>query len=351
MRDQPQQDIEHLRAEIRFRAKLAQQHVTGDVLLPEYYAKEEHDVILRRRIDDTRRKMEELAEVGVRLSPFLELGAERGQRSLVLTNDFGAEGVAADISYHQLKTMEHFAELFGMTRLPARICCDATTLPFRTETIPFVFAYQFLHHFPSPAPVIREIHRVMADGRFYFAEEPYRRLVKVALYSRKRSARARSGIRGNRYIQLIESFISSETSEETDHGIIENDEISLGAWIEGLSIFDEWKGHLSSIYDIASPVRNRIAARNLPNWLLGGLIEGLCRKRGGASPRTIAESFACPDCTTTAPDGRLDRPPVTPVPGGYRCSMCDTTYPDRDGIIFLLPRAMLAALYPEFAAT
>src|SRR5919197_1424784 len=109
----PRQNLEHLEAEIRFRAKLATQHVSGDVLLPDYYKKAEHDQILAERVDATQRQMHELVARGIRVFPFLELGAERGQRSLVLTNDFGATGFAADISYHQLATMEHFAGIFG----------------------------------------------------------------------------------------------------------------------------------------------------------------------------------------------------------------------------------------------
>src|ERR1044071_2127638 len=106
------QSIANLKGEIEFRAKLALQHVSGEVLLPDYYKKDEHDRILWERVEATRKKMTELAGLGINFSPFLELGAERGQRSLVLANDFAANGIAIDISYHQLKTMEYFSQLF-----------------------------------------------------------------------------------------------------------------------------------------------------------------------------------------------------------------------------------------------
>src|SRR5262245_50242746 len=82
--------------------------------------KDEHDRILMERVKATHHRMKDLARLGINLSPFLELGAERGQRSLVLTNDFGAHGIAVDISYHQLKTMEHFSKLFKREKLPLR---------------------------------------------------------------------------------------------------------------------------------------------------------------------------------------------------------------------------------------
>src|SRR5437764_13442236 len=82
------QKLDDLKAEIELRAKLAQQHVSGEVLLPDYYQKPEHDRILLDRVNATRERMSGLVANGVDLLPFLELGAERGQRSLVVANDF-----------------------------------------------------------------------------------------------------------------------------------------------------------------------------------------------------------------------------------------------------------------------
>ena len=77
--DARRQHRRNLQGEIAFRAKLARQHVTGEVLLPDYYRREEHDNILRERVEATRAKMVELTRAGVSLSPFLELGAEIDQ--------------------------------------------------------------------------------------------------------------------------------------------------------------------------------------------------------------------------------------------------------------------------------
>jgi SAM-dependent methyltransferase len=345
------QTIDQLRAEIAFREKLSRQHVTGEVVLPDYYRKEEHDEILGQRMDATRRTMRRLRDRGVRIGPFLELGAERGQRSLVLANDLGVDGIAADISYHQLRTMEHFAELFGLDRLPLRVCCDANRLPFRGGSFPFVFAYQFLHHFPALAPVVAEIRRVMAGGHFWLAEEPYRRVLKLPLYRQRAKIYAESRLRRNRYLRLIESFLSEESCDETEHGVIENDDLPLSEWVEAMSSFDRWTARLLSIYDLTSTFRGRPGIRNMPNWLLGGLIEGLCRQAG---PPAITEAagieaaLACPDCELDGPAG-MARPDLEPVTDGLHCSRCGFTFPRRDGVLFLLPQGELRALYPEIA--
>jgi SAM-dependent methyltransferase/uncharacterized protein YbaR (Trm112 family) len=361
------QSIDHLKAEIEFRAKLARQHVTGEVLLPDYYRKSEHDEILRERVEQTRSAMRRLRAGGVTLAPFLELGAERGQRSLVLANDFAADGIAADLSFHQLRTMPHFAELFGLPRLPLRVCCNANHLPFRTGAFPFVFAYQFLHHFPALSPAVREIHRVMAPGRFYLAEEPYRRVLKVELYEQRSKIYSDRHLRRNPYVRLLESFVSSESSDETEHGVIENDDLDLSEWIEALSIFDRRPARLTSIYDIRSTLRDGMGPRNVLNWLLGGQIEALCTKAGhtptepteaddraraGAPPsaRALTDLLACPSCDVPGPHGLPDHPPLEAVSDGFQCPVCRFTYPQRDGVIVLLPAPQLQALYPELAA-
>src|SRR5262245_10667897 len=213
---QTRQTIDNLKGEIAFRAKLAGQHVSGEVLLPDYYKKEDHDRILLERVEATHNKMKELARLGLNLSPFLELGAERGQRSLVLMNDFGANGIAVDISYHQLRTMEHFSQLFNKDKLPLRICCDVNHLPFKSNSFPFIFCYEFLHHFPSLPPIMKEIHRVASDGYFYFDEEPFKRVLKLPLYRQKAKIYSERAVRKNKYVSLIESFISDAPCDEVE---------------------------------------------------------------------------------------------------------------------------------------
>jgi ubiquinone/menaquinone biosynthesis C-methylase UbiE/uncharacterized protein YbaR (Trm112 family) len=348
---QRRQTIENLRGEIEFRAKLSAQHVSGEVLLPDYYKKEEHDRILVERVEATRKRMKELAELGINFSPFLELGAERGQRSLVLTNDFGANGIAVDISYHQLKTMEHFSKLFKREKLPLRICCDANHLPFKSNSFPFIFCYEFLHHFPSLQPILKEIHRVASDGYFYFDEEPFKRVMKLPLYRQKAKIYSERALRKNKYVSLIESFISDAPCDEVEHGIIENDNISLMEWMSALSLFDQREIDLSSINKLKSKLDRRLRLTNIPNYLLGGTIAGLCRKKlqlANNGEVDVSDILGCPSCRTTSNNGNFDRPSLVELGDCYRCSQCGFNYPCRDGVIFLLPRSELQQLYPNF---
>jgi SAM-dependent methyltransferase len=347
---EPRQTIENLKGEIAFRAKLAVQHVSGEVLLPDYYEKTDHDRILRDRVEANRRGMHQLASRGISLSPFLELGAELGQRSLVLTNDFGATGVAVDISYHQLRAMEHFGRLFERPTLPLRICCDANRLPFRSGSFPFVFAYEFLHHFPSPGPIMREIHRVTGAGHFYFDEEPFRRAAKVVLYRQGSKIYAERTLRKHRYLRLIESFISEPRCDEVEHGVIENESVSLREWLSALSVFEEYDVELVSLGRLRSRLGRRLRFGNLPSYLLGGSIGGLYRKTGApatASPRALDAALTCPDCIARSRTAASGEPSLVPLPSGYRCTACHFTYPRRDGVAFLLPPSQLQQLYPE----
>ncbi len=346
----PKQTIENLRGEILFREKLARQHVDNGILLPDYYNKEEHDKILLDRMNTTYQAMQGLKDQGLVLSPFIELGAERGQRSLVLRNDFGADGFAIDISFAQLGTMTHFAELFGKKELPVRVCCDVYYLPFRNSSFPFAFCYEFLHHFPTPIPIVMEIFRILSDGYLFFDEEPFRRMIQLKLYQQKRKIYSQKRLRKNRLARYIEGFVSEPYCDEVEHGIIENHNITLTEWNKALSVFEEKHVRLTSAAGrISSELGDRVNLSNFLNFILGGTISGLCHKLSQMIKHVdMYDLLGCPDCTIRLKNGGFDRTPLSRHPGFMKCDSCGSEFPIVDDIIILLPREEFRQLYPKF---
>jgi SAM-dependent methyltransferase/uncharacterized protein YbaR (Trm112 family) len=346
------QNVDNLRGEIEFRKKLSEQHVSGKILLPDYYKKEEHDKILLERVNTTLRDLNKLAN-STSFSPFIELGAERCQRSLVLTNDFRARGFAVDISYHQLKTAEHFAEFFDRPTLPFRICCDCNKLPFQSNIFSFAFCYQFIRHFPDPIPIISEINRVLSTGTFFFGEEPFKR-PKLILYKKRNKVYSDSYMQRNKYLRFIENYIAENYCDERGHGILENDNISLKEWRIALSVFNKRKVSLSSRSDrVRSELGDRITLKNSLNMILGGEIEGVCIKSETDNPRQDAvnmEDFLiCPNCMEKNENGLITKPRLIKNPDSLACTICGTVYSAINGIQFLLPTELFRELYPEFA--
>ncbi len=340
------QTLSNLRGEIEFRRKLAEQHVTGRLLLPDYYGKEAHDAILRERMATTLREIGALRDRGVQLAPFLELGAERGQRSLVLVNDLGCDGIAADLSFDQLKTAGHFARLFGKPKLPLRVCCDVNHLPFRSGFFPFVFCYEFLHHFPALAPIVRDIHRVLGNGAFFFNEEPYHR-PRLPLFRQRQKVYAAASLRRNKVLRYLAKFFTEEWCDEREHGIVENHDIPLREWIAASRLFDARELTAASLEGrIRSRLGDRLGPRNLLNLMLGGGITGFCQKHAATAVPTSShplEALICPDCLTQHQAEQR----VQPCAGGLRCALCGATFPQADGVYFLLPTGLLRALYPD----
>jgi len=284
------------------------------------------------------------------LSPFIELGAERCQRSLVLTNDFNANGFAVDISFHQLRTATYFAQKFNKPKLPYRVCCDINNLPFRSGSVPFVLCYEFLHHFPTPKPILQQAHRVLSSGVFFFNEEPFRR-PKLALFRQSQKQYSESTLRKSKTRRFLESFVTEEYCDEREHGIIENDDISLAHWNECLSVFDSREIVVYSLGNrLCTRLNEKISLKNLPNLLFGGGIRGICRKTA-QSPRhqaaNLTELLACPDCLESR--GPVSDPPSLSEQGSsLRCDDCGSRFPVVDDITILLPTRLRRELYPEF---
>jgi SAM-dependent methyltransferase/uncharacterized protein YbaR (Trm112 family) len=345
----PCQTLDNLKGEIAFRAKLARQHTTGEMLLEHYYSKADHDKILRERIHTTGKSFAALASSGVDFSRFVELGAERAHRSLVLASRFGCKGIAMDISFHQLETAAHFARLFGLPAMPLRVCCDANVLPLRPHAVPFVFCYQFLHHFPVLGGILWEIERVLPPGgTFFFDEEPFGRLLQARLYRQRAKEYSASNLRKSKLIRWLEGFVSDPDSDEIEHGIIENHEIRLPDWARELSRFPQTDIRVRTLRHLRSRLSSSLRPANWMNHLLGGVISGRCAKAGALPAPTEPETWlACPACLKCAA-------PSTGVPalesGENRlvCPRCSASYPVVEDIPILIVEPLRKELYPAF---
>ena len=93
------------------------------------------------RIAARRAVLKNLQSRGVKLSPFLEIGADIGSTTLLLENEFASLGAASDISRDSLKEATKIAEHYGYSKIPFRICCDARTLPFVDGAFRFVYCF------------------------------------------------------------------------------------------------------------------------------------------------------------------------------------------------------------------
>jgi SAM-dependent methyltransferase/uncharacterized protein YbaR (Trm112 family) len=354
MNENNHQSIDNMKSEILFREKLATQHVEGDHLVEGYINKEDHDILMQERVATTAETMKRLKEQeGVTLSPFIEVGAERGQRSLVLSNDFGAEGFAIDLSFAQLKTLDYWMKFFNKPNGPIRICCDIHQLPFQANSLNFAFCYQFLHHFPSPAPIIKEINRVMASGHFFFDEEPYKR------YSLKLYRRKVSNTPGTikKYLRYLESFIADQYETEEEYGIIENDDIPLNDWLQAVDLFDEKRIFLQSASLFHSEIGKASSFKIRLHKMLGGGVSALVKKVTSESPTSQAplgtsglyNLLGCPICKINYLENGKDRAPLVFHEDYFKCDHCKAEYPVIEKVIFLLPQEKMKELYPKLA--
>jgi len=339
--------LENQKGEVEFRKKLYQQQVECKAIFHDEYDAAGIEKILADRMEKTHSDMAKLQSRGIPLLPFIEIGAERGQRSLVLENDFGASGAAIDISYDLLKSIEYYKVKFGKIKIPLRICCDANNLPFQSGSVAFVFCYETLHHFPDPAPITYEAYRVLQPGGcFFFDEEPFKQILHFGLYYGKTSY-------SNEYLnrsfirKVCDRLFMKRTCNEADYGILENDKISLGEWKRAFSAFDASEVQINS-----RSLRTHLINSN--SWLkyqvlrlIGGNISGICKKPGSitatsSQKQTIQNMLICPSCREGGIETLLQA-----TNSSFLCPGCSKTYPIVDGVLFLFSYTKFAELYPE----
>ncbi len=286
------------------------------------------------------------------LSPFLEIGANAGHTSYLLSNEFGADGFALDISSDALRYGSVLMDRWGLSRSPVRIAGDAANLPFQDNSLRFVMAFQMLSQFMDIEKVFLEVKRVLAPGGvFLFAEEPLRRLLSLRLYRTPYYDRMKPwerklydwGLLG--YIAL--DVIGAE--QEENFGIHQNHSMYLSDWHRLIT-----KHFASNEYEMFVPERGwgeRVVKRAAialdpyhSSWraarLLGGTLAAVCKKHGECSEFASIDRFEtflrCPDCGgSLARDARE----VLQCACGYKA-------PNEGGVYTVLPSAERAELYP-----
>jgi SAM-dependent methyltransferase len=342
-----EQSIETKKAEIEFRRKLAEQHAGGPVYFEDEPDAEEITEIMAERMAGTRRLADELGAAGVSLSPYMEIGAERCQRALVLENEYGCHGVAADISLDSLLFAERIAEADGYREMPVRVCCDAERLPVRKGAARFAFCYQTLHHFLDPSPVVAELARVLAgDGAFYFDEEPVRMRARIMLFRRGNNP---VDVIGRLLVKLrLADFFSDTGRAEVEAGVTETD-FTVAEWARILQPFD-YSGvkidsrklhslHLTELLRDRSPKRWWVA-------LMGGNVHGICRVRGNKSGSVVEnpiDALVCPECLSDGIESGFELKDNKVV-----CRNCAAAYPSVKGVYLLFNKVIGCALYPGY---
>jgi len=281
------------------------------------------------------------------MTPFLEIGANAGHTSYMLTNEFGASGFALDISADSLRHGRHLMEAWDLQKAPIRLAGDAVNLPFADASLRFVCTFQTLSQFMDIEAVFREVERVLQPGGvFLFAEEPLLRTLSLRLYrcpyydSMKPWERKLFdwGLLG----YLVRDVIGAH--QEESFGIRQNHTMGLREW-DTLAK----KYFVEQRYDAFAPERGwgerivkRAALSNLraARWL-GGTLAGVCKKGGTAPPQKALDNFSsllrCPDCKQAL---ALDSSET------LRCSACNYSAPNEEEVYNLLPSADRAELYP-----
>jgi ubiquinone/menaquinone biosynthesis C-methylase UbiE len=281
------------------------------------------------------------------MSPFLEIGANAGHSSYMLTNEFGAEGFALDLSADSLRHGRAVQEAWGLERAPVRIAGDAAHLPFADGSVRLVCAFQMLSQFMDIESVFQEVARVLAPGGvFLFAEEPLKRMLSLRLYrcpyydTMKPWERRLYdwGLLG----YLVRDVIGAH--QEESFGIRQNHTMGLKEWDTLIK-----KYFVAHEYQMFVPERGwgeRIPKRVVSHWraarLLGGTLAAMCRKAGAsaAPARSMArfEDFLrCPDCA---------RPLARDSAETLRCGACGYEAANEGGVYNLLASAEKRELYP-----
>jgi len=288
------------------------------------------------------------------MTPFLEIGANAGHTSYLLTNEFGAEGFALDISADALRHGAYLMDHWGLSKAPVRVAGDALNLPFRDGSMRFIMTHQTLSQFLDLEAVFTEIKRVLSPGGvFFFSEEPIRRLLTLRLYrcpyydTLKPWERILydKGLLGF----LVKDVIGAH--QEESFGIRQNHSMDLNKWhrlvqrhfaAQEYEILVPERGWLESQVKAIGRRIDKHGSDWVPSRLLGGTLAAFCRKAGSASESPVSMSrfeslIRCPDCMRS-----LERTAGDTLV----CSGCGYQAANEGGVYNLIRSAERKELYP-----
>lgn len=322
------QTLQNKLAEIKYRQKISAQH-SG---LKIYFENEPDNTAIRKlqaeRLNEYRKTFSELKRKKVLKSPFLEIGAEYALASSYLKSKFALDGIACDISFYSLKYAKYFANLFKLKNVPTLVCTDTNNLPFKSNTFPFIFVYESLHHFPHPMPPLVEIHRILAPGgTLLIGSEPIKQDFQIKLWRRPTKLRIWEKLLK---VTLVLPFISHIGKTEVDSGILE-ESFPLKTWLASLSIFDSFDAQIEPPYinlkkRITSDQKSAFPLSLLIS-LTGGGIKAICKKAtNGPSAVVKHPVFICPNCQN---EKEVELKNLS-------CPRCKNTYFEKGSIPILL---------------
>jgi len=341
--------------EVKYRNKLSSQHQGKNNYFPEEYNSKEIKKIILEKIKRIQIDFTALKKEKVIFSPFLEIGAERGQASLLLTNKFKARGYASDIAKEPLHNIKNLSNNLTYEKCPKILICDAENLPFADNSFAFIFCYQTLHHFNHPLTVTSEICRILKPGGwFFFAEEPVKQWFNIPLWYRPTKLRWWEKILK---ILLILPFISKIGKTEIDHGILENT-FSMTQWKQALEIFEKVNteikpypfGQTGKLSKNGFIWKNINLLSKIFIFLLGGGISGLMQKHDNLIQNKLSSNtlpqLVCIRCglkkNNTTINSFLVKKSQKLV-----CPKCNNVYPISNKIPIVLSKKLIDLLYPD----
>ena len=318
-------------AEIKYRQKISVQHTGKKVFFKNEPNQKEIQLVLKKRLEQYKDDFKNLnlKESTLIKSPFLEIGAEYAIASSYLRNKYKTNGIACDLSFYSLKKAKYFAKTFKLKKIPTLVCADANCLPFKSNSIPFIFVYESLHHFPHPKPILKEIYRVLAPGgTLFIGSEPIKQGFQIKLW--RRPNKLRTWEKALKAV-LILPFISHIGKSEVDYGILE-EAFPLKTWLKSLSTFDSFEAQIEIPYINLTKKITKDKKSTFPMSLIlnltGGGIRAICKKaQGKPSNITLKQPvFICPNC--------LDSKEIELK--NLSCPRCKNTFFKKSGIPILL---------------